>query len=461
MKFLTKDFLLSNDTARELFHNAAKRLPIIDYHNHLDHTAIAADRAYSSLAELWVKGDPYKHRAMRINGIPENKISGKASDAEKFAAWAETSPKLWGNPLFHWSAMELSALFGIDEILTKHNAAEIARQADAVLQSGRLTTNSILKSWNVETLCTSDDLLDDVSIHKAASAKAETFSVRPSLRADSIFAFQTSAFAKWILRLKEIYPVKNLDDYLHVISLRLNAFDGAGCKLADHSLDNGFRYDLPDKASAYVIFDTALKGSASECDIVRLKSYILHELAKEYAKRKWALQLHIGAERFTSSRLRTLAGPAGGYATIGSAVDIKSVARLLDDAEKEGCLPKVIVYTLNPADNQALATLTGSFGEDGVAGKIQFGPAWWYNDHKEGINAHFRSLASYGLLSRFIGMTTDSRSILSFSRHEYFRRLLCNFVGELAEAGEIPSDFEYLAQAVKDVSYNNAKNWIF
>lgn len=461
MKFLNENFLLTNDTARELFWKVSKPLPIVDYHNHLDPKSIAEDAACDSIARLLVLSDPYKHRAMRINGVPEREISGDASEAEKFFAWARTCPNTWGNPLFHWSAMELKSMFGIDDVLCAENAGAVMKKCDGILKAGAFSVNSILRKWNIDTLCTSDDLLDDVSVHKAATAKARDFSVLPSLRADSIFAFGTPNFGKWSERLSAFAPIKNLDGYLDAIRARLDAFDDAKCRLADHSLDSGFVYDLPSAAAAEKIFAKAASSTAADCEIVKLKSYIMRELACEYAKRGWVLQLHIGAERFTSSRLRSLSGPAGGYASIGNSCDIKSLVRFIDDAEKAGGLPKIILYTLNPADNQALSTLTGSFAQDGVWGKLQFGPAWWYNDHIEGIRAHLRSLSSFGLLSRFIGMTTDSRSILSFSRHEYFRRLLCDYVGALAERGEIPSDFDFLSRAVADISYNNSKNWIF
>lgn len=459
--FLHTDFLLYNATAQELFHNHVKQLPIIDYHNHLDPGAIATDKKYQTIGELWVSSDPYKHRAMRINGIPERAISGEADDKEKYAAWAQTYPNTVGNPLFHWSALELKRLFGIDELLTPQNSDAIWQACNASLQKEDFSTIGILKKWNTETLCTSDDLLDDVSIHQKATEKAGSFSVLPSLRADSIIAFGTLGFKKWQERLNTIHPVKNLEDYLHAVSLRLNAFDAAGCRLSDHALDNGFRFSLPKKEEAEKLFIHYLQtDSITTEELVRLKSYLLYMLAKEYASRGWIMQLHIGAERFTSSRLRHLAGPAGGYATIGSACDIRSLCLFLDSAESDGLLPKTIVYTLNPADNAALAVLTGSFATDNIWGKIQYGPAWWYNDHKEGMENHFRTLSAYGLLSRFIGMTTDSRSILSFSRHEYFRRILCQYIGNLAERKEIPNDMEYLSQLAGNIAYHNAKEWV-
>lgn len=460
--FLTEDFLLYTDTARELHHVYAERLPIIDYHNHLDPKALAADQRYSDLAELWVAHDPYKHRAMRIDGVPENSITGKVSSRDKYEAWARTCPEVMGNPLYHWTALELKRIFRIDDLLAPDTAEAIYQHCNALLQQKEYSTVSILRKWNAEIVCTSDDLLDDISLHRTASERAAGLKVLPSLRADSILAFGTPNFKSWLERLGQVAPINSLEDYLYALHLRLDVFDEAGCRLSDHALDNGFAFLLPDADEASRIFSIYLQsGNIVAADKVKLSSFVLLKLAQEYAARGWVMQLHIGAERFTTSRLRRLCGPAGGYATIGSICDIRSLCDFLDSAESIDSMPKTILYTLNPADNAAFATLTGSFTGDGVAGKLQFGPAWWYNDHKEGIENHFRALSSYGLLSRFIGMTTDSRSILSFSRHEYFRRILCGYVGELVEKGELPNDMDLLGGMVKNISYNNIYNWCF
>lgn len=457
MDWAGKDFLLNNDFARELFHDHAAGLPIIDYHNHLDPVAIAEDRRYADLGELWVRTDPYKHRAMRINGVPEHIVSGNASDREKFDAWAATCPMTLGNPLYHWSAMELRKVFGIDECLTPSSADMIWDRSAALLKEKDFSTVGILDKWNIETLCTSDDLLDSLEPHVAATQGAGSFKVLPSLRADSVLAFGTPSHQAWTGRLG---VVSGLDDYLALVNERLDVFSASGCRVADHALDNGFRFSIPSKDEAQSIFRKCLSGGhVPSDDIVRLKSYVLAFLAGEYSRRGWRMLLHVGAQRFTSSRLRALAGPAGGYATIGSPCDMESLCSFLDHTEKEHGLPKTVIFTLNPADNAAFAVTTGSYSEDGVWGKVQFGPAWWYNDHKEGIEAHLRAVSSYGLLGRFVGMTTDSRSILSFSRHEYFRRLLCNYLGEMVEKGEAPADMEYIAGIASGIAYGNSKEW--
>ncbi|WP_044269697.1 glucuronate isomerase [Bacteroides timonensis] len=460
--FLTKDFLLHTDAARELYHVYAENLPIIDYHNHLDPKALATDQCYGDLAELWVAHDPYKHRAMRIDGVPENRITGKVSSKEKYEAWARTCPDVIGNPLYHWTALELKRIFHVDDLLAPDTAERIYQHCNSLLQQKEYSTVGILRKWNTEIVCTSDDLLDDVSLHRTASECATYLKVLPSLRADSMLAFGTPNFKSWMERLEQVAPINSLEDYLYALHLRLDAFEEAGCRLSDHALDSGFAFLLPDVDEASRIFAVYLQsGHMTAADKVKLSSFVLLKLAQEYAARGWVMQLHIGAERFTTSRLRRLCGPAGGYATIGNVCDIRSLCDFLDSAESAEGMPKTILYTLNPADNAAFATLTGSFTGDGVVGKLQFGPAWWYNDHKEGIENHFRALSSYGLLSRFIGMTTDSRSILSFSRHEYFRRILCGYIGEQVEKGELPNEMELLGEMVKNISYNNVYNWCF
>ncbi len=460
--FIDKDFLLGCDAARELYHGYAELMPVIDWHNHLSPGDMACDRRYGNIGQLWVVSDPYKHRAMRLNGIPERFISGDASGREKFDAWAETCPYTAGNPLYHWSALELERVFGIDILLDSGTAQEIWDRCNAMLAEDRWSTLGIMRKWNVDVLCTSDGLLSDVGVHLKATEKAGTFRVLPSLRGDSILSFGTEENRKLIAGLSETVPVDGLDSYLAAISARMDVFGSAGCRLSDHALDSGFCFVRTCREQAERIFAGYLAdGNVTADDKVYLSSYMLGFLAGEYARRGWVMQLHIGAERHTSSRLRSLAGPAGGYATIGQSCDIRSLVDFIDGCDSVGRLPKTIIYTLNPADNAAFATLTGSFSEDGVWGKVQSGPAWWYNDHKDGIENCLKTVSSYSLLWRNLGMTTDSRSILSFSRHEYFRRILCGYIGGLVEAGELPPDIQMLGKMVQDISYNNAKEWIF
>jgi len=404
---LHDDFLLKTAPARRLYHEFAEGLPIIDYHCHLDPRELADDRPFENLTQVWLAGDPYKHRAMRIAGVPERWITGDATDREKFDAWAATVPQTLGNPLFHWTALELKRYFGISELLSSESAPRVWETCNALLRSPDYTARRLIERANVECLCTSDRLQDDLQFHARLADSSFAARVLPSLRVDDCKTLDGALFAQ-----------------------RLDDFQRAGCRLADHALDD-------------------------------FESENLRFVAREYGRRQWIMQLHIGAQRQTSSRLRRLAGPAGGYATIGTSCDIAGLCRFLDSLEQEGCLPRTVLFPLNPADNAALATLTGSFAEDGVRGKIQFGPAWWYNDHALGIRSQLDALASYGLLSAFIGMTTDSRSLLSMTRHEYFRRVLCDWLGDQVQAGTLPDDDQLLGPLVRAVAYDNACSWLF
>ncbi len=464
MTFIHTDFLLHNSIAIKLFHEFAKDLPVIDYHNHLNPLHLSENRQFENIAQLWVTGDPYKHRAMRINGIPEHGITGNATDKEKYLNWVKTFPKTMGNPLFHWTCLELKHIFGIDELLTEQNAKAVWDHCNTKLQEEGFKAIDLLRKWNAETVCTSDDLLDDLTPHQKATGLNLGLIVLPSLRSDSIIAFETPGFASWLAKLSESTgsKIKNLDQYKEAIVAKLNRFNVAGCRLSDHSFDGGFTYDFSSNSNPDQLFASHISGrQLSEKELNQLKTHLLIFLGQEYGKRNWAMQLHIGAQRYTSSRLRKIAGPAGGYATIGTSCDISGLCSFLDSLESTGNLPRTILYTLNPSDNAAFATLTGSFAEDGLAGKVQFGPAWWYNDHYDGMRQQLIALSSHGLLSHFIGMTTDSRSILSFSRHEYFRRLLCNMIGEWVENGHLPRDYDLLSNLVKNISYKNSKNLIF
>lgn len=470
----TNDFLLTNAMGKRLFHEVAKSLPIIDWHNHVDASLLATNKSFENVYQLWVQNDPYKHRAMRIRGVPENLITGsEANDYDKFLAWAKCLPHTVGNPLFHWSCMELKQVFGIDEVLTLENAKNIWDKANQILQQKGFGALDILKRFGLEMLCTSDDLLDSLEYHIAMSESPDIRCL-PSLRSDSIIAFNQPTFFKWLEKLENLTQIKvrNLDDYKKAIINRLDFFDKNGCLLSDHSFDSGFKYVssaplMPTASSrqgvtvSATLFDNLLKNKGLDSDdFVELQSHVLHFLGLEYANRQWKMQLHIGAHRYTSSTLRNKVGGAGGFACIGSTADMPLLSLLLDELDVKQGLPKTILYTLNPADNAAFASLTGSFSEDNVRGKIQFGPAWWYNDHYEGIVQQLLDLSSYGLLSTTIGFTTDSRSILSFTRHDYYRRILCDLIGSWVEDGKLPDDEAFLSNLIKNIAYFNIKNWL-
>ena len=463
MKFIHDDFLLYNATGRQLYHEVAAGLPILDFHNHIDPAAVATNRQFQSIQEAWVAGDPYKHRAMRICGVPEQLITGDAPDFEKFMAWAKCLKKTIGNPLFHWSCMELQTIFGIEEILDENNAAQIWEKANALLAIDDFRVQAILKKFKAEMLCTSDDLADSLEHHQSFAGQNVGFQCLPSLRGDSIVAFSQDTFWDWLKKIEAQTEneILNLNSYKEAIETRLDFFQNSACLLADHSFDAGFQYQPVEEKEAGVLFEKLLaEKTLDPKSLLKLQSHLLAFLGKEYAARKWRMQLHIGAFRYTSTRLRNQVGGAGGFAAIGQTADIVALSRFLDDLDKEEKLPKMILYTLNPADNAAFASLTGSFSQDGVAGKIQFGPAWWCNDHYQGITEQLKTLASYGLLSTAIGMTTDSRSIFSMTRHDYYRRILCNLVGEWVESSQLPDDKDLIKNLIEDISYNNIKNWL-
>ena len=448
-----EELLLTTDTARTLYHEVAAELPIIDFHNHLDAAALAEDRRFDDLHALWVAPDPYKHRAMRICGVPERLITGDAAPEEKFAAWAATLPKLAGNPLHHWSQLELKRVFDIDDELTPASAANIRARAEGVLASGGLSMRGILKKFDVAYCAPCAGINDRISAFETIPEAV------PSLRGDDLIA-PARKFADDLAAASGM-KVGNYPEFRDAVRRRIDAFHEAGCRIADHALDDGFRYVRVGENEATELFRRSVDGTLPAEAGHKLAAAILDMLIGEYAKRNWILQLHIGAHRRTSTRLRNLAGRAGGFAGIGHACDIASLVSLLDAAEcGDSGLPRTILYTLNPADHAVLAVLAGSFPGDGVPGKVQLGPAWWYCDHLDGMRDHFEKTAAYGVLSQFIGMTTDSRTPLSFVRHEYFRRAFCAWLGEKAKRGEMPNDTETLRGIVRAVCFENAKKYI-
>jgi glucuronate isomerase len=457
--FIHDDFLLRSKTARRLYHEFAASAPIFDYHCHLDPRDLAADRRFSDLAELWVTGDPYKHRAMRLAGVPEAAITGAAPAREKFDRWAATVPLTLGNPLHHWTALELKRYFDVDAPLTAQSAASIWAAANARLTEPGFSARALLVRRGVAAVCTSDRLLDDLAPHSTLANSGAAVRVLPSLRADDVVAIESAEYAEWLRQLGAATggAIADYDAFCAAVGRRLDVFGRAGCRLSDHGLDD-FSYLSVSGADTAALFARRLRGEGLAAgDVVRLRSGLLRFLGGEYARRGWILQLHLGAQRRTSSRLRRLAGPAGGYAGIGRTCDVPSLCAWFDDLEQAGVLPRTIMYPLNPADFVPLAVLTGSYAEEGVAGKLQLGPAWWFNDHAAGMRAQLEAVANHSLLSGFIGMTTDSRSLLSMVRHEYFRRVFCDWLGEQVEAGTMPSGDAELGSLVRAVVFANAQ----
>lgn len=421
---MDESYLLKTETARSLYEKYAKNLPIVDFHNHVSVADIAADRKYASLTELWITPDPYKHRLMRICGVPEHYVTGGADDYEKFEKFCEIFHGLAGNPVYDWSRMELSKIFGIEEIPCKENARRIYDRAGALLQTPEFSTNGILSRFNVAYQSPVAGLGDDLSVFCNTA-------VAPSLRGDNLL------FPDRRLRSQlGVEEDASLDEYLAAIGRHLDQFHLAGCRFADHALDAGF-----------------FEGNERAMEI-------LVRLGTEYAKRGWTLLLHLGAKRQTSSRLLQIAGPAGGYAAAGNRFDIDRVCNLLGAMEEKGALPDTVLFPLNMSDQAALSVLQGSFSQDHVVSKVQLGPAWWWCDHALGIRNTLQCIASFGVVSAFIGMTTDSRSILSFVRHDYFRRILCAWLDAENTDQQWDLTLSAMGETVRKICYENAWNKI-
>ena len=440
---MSPDFLLHSNEAQSLYETVA-HFPLIDWHNHLSVKDIQQNRRFRTITELWVTSDPYKHRAMRICGEKESLITGDADDFDRFAAWSRTLPKLAGNPLYFWSMMELERVFGITEPLNEKTARAIYEQANEMLGHDDLTAQGLLKSFHVEYAAPCVGLTDDLSLFNGLSG------IVPSFRGDDALN----------LRLPNDWQPQSLDDLSECLSLRLQALQKHGCQFADHALDSDFIYQ-PDDGRNDARFESWRRGELSPVEMQYLQSEVLRRLANEYARLHWVLQLHVGAVRKTSDRLRRLAGPAGGYATIGNSTDMVALTALLNDMERnENGMPRIILYPLSPNDLAPFACLTGSFTGDGVRGQIRLGPALWYCDHRMGIRECLATTAAFGVLSVHPGMTTDSRSLLSFVRHDYYRRVMCDFLAEQAQADELPRDMEMLKQLASALAYDNAKQLV-
>lgn len=461
-RFMDENFLLQTDTAVKLYHEYARDIPVFDYHCHLNPREIAENKKYRNITEIWLGCDHYKWRAMRNNGIDEKYITGNATDKEKFLMWAETVPACIGNPLYHWTHLELKRYFGIDDLLSPETAESIWERCNEMLQKDTFTARSLIQRSNVKVICTTDDPTDLLEYHKAI-AEDEDFGVKvlPAFRPDKGINIEQSGFVEWIRKLENItdYSIRNLDDLKKALISRLEFFHAAGCRISDHGTDP-FIYVEGTEEEASCIFESALAGKELTArETGKYKTELLLFLGKQYARLGWTMQLHMGVLRNTNTRMMKLLGPDTGFDSIGDFSLAESLSRFLDKLDQSGELPKIILYSINPKDNEVLAAIAGCFHESGVPGKIQLGPAWWFNDHKDGMEKQLLTLANLGLLSRFVGMLTDSRSFLSYTRHEYFRRILCNILGNWAENGEVPNDMELLGKLVQDICYNNAVNY--
>jgi len=461
-KFMDEDFLLNNETAVKLFHDYASKSPIFDFHCHLNPKDIYEDIRFKNITEVWLYGDHYKWRLMRSNGVDERYITGDADDYSKFLEFAKTIPMAIGNPVYHWTHLELQRYFGINELLNEKTAPMIWEKVNSMLNSSEFSVRNIIKKSNVKILCTTDDPTDSLEYHKLLK-EDDSFNVKvlPAFRPDKGINIDKDDFKDWVKKLSEVCgkAIESYDDYLDALNSRLEFFDSYGCRLSDHALDF-VAYEESTKEEVDEIFKKALKGEKlSQIEVDKYKTSVLQFLGKRYKELGWAMQLHIAALRNTNTRMFKKLGPDTGYDSINDVNIAYPLSKLLDSLESTGSLPKVILYTLNPKDNYVLAALMGSFQGEGIPGKMQFGSAWWFNDNIDGMTEQMKTLANVGLLSKFVGMVTDSRSFLSYPRHEYFRRILCNLIGEWAEKGEVPDDMDLLGKIVQDISFNNAVNY--
>ena len=458
--FIHDDFLLQTAAARDLYHAFARAEPIYDYHCHLPQKLIADNHRFADLAEIWLGGDHYKWRAMRTNGVAERVCTGDASPREKFDAWCATVPHTLGNPLYHWSHLELKRYFGLDEIISPQSAEIIWRMANAKLADTRV--HDILAANKVAVICTTDDPADSLADHARITKLGIKTRVYPTFRPDKALGVNApAAYNAWLGKLagEAKSTIVTFDDLLSALKRRHDDFHAAGCRLSDHGLEQALSEPCT-HAEAAAIFEAARAGrAATPAEWVKFGSFLMLEFGRWDAAKGWTKQLHLGAMRNNNSRLLKQLGPDTGFDSIGDFPQGRALGRYLDALDATGELPRTVLYNLNPADNYVFATMIGNFQDGSVAGKIQFGSGWWFLDQKEAMEWQMNALSNLGLLSRFVGMLTDSRSFLSYTRHEYFRRVLCNLLGGAMERGEIPSDRALVGGMVKNICFSNARDY--
>ncbi|RYX83358.1 glucuronate isomerase [bacterium] len=463
MPFVHDDFLLQSAAARRLYHEYAAQEPILDYHNHLPPRDIADNRQFADLFEIWLEGDHYKWRAMRANGVDESLCTGDAAPRDKFLAWAKTVPQTLRNPLYHWTHLELARYFDITELLDESSAPRIWEQANERLATHEYRAQGLLQRFKVRALCTTDDPADPLEYHESIAASNCPVRVYPTFRPDKAFGVDTpEAFNNWLAKLGATTnrEIQSLDDLLGALEKRHADFHAFGARLSDHGLNQAFA-DFATEAEAGAIFERARLGTAATAEQrARFAGFLMLFFGELDAKRGWTKQLHIGAQRNNNTRGFQNLGPDTGFDSIGDWPQSQNLARYLDALDSRGDLPKTVIYNLNPADNYAMATMAGNYQDGRIAGKIQFGSGWWFLDQKEAMEWQLNALSNNGLLSRFIGMLTDSRSFMSFPRHEYFRRVLCNLIGRDMENGELPDDFELVGTMVKNICYKNVHDYL-
>lgn len=457
--FMDNDFLLSNDTAKTLYHDYAAKMPVLDYHCHINPQEIYEDRKFDNITQVWLGGDHYKWRQMRSNGVDEKYITGDASDREKFQKWAETMPKLIGNPLYHWSHLELQKYFGYTGFLNGDTAEEVWNLCNAKLQESSMTVRNIIKQSNVTLICTTDDPVDTLEWHDKIAADS-TFDVQvlPAWRPDKAMNIEKPTFVPYIAKLSEVsgVEIKDLDSMKKALQVRMDYFAKRGCLVSDHALEY-VMYAPASEAELNEIFVKGISGQAiTRAEELKYKTAFMLFVAKEYHKRGWVMQLHYGCKRDNNALMFEKLGADTGFDCINNYAPSSEMADFLNALSASDEVPKTVLYSLNPNDNASIGSIIGCFQDPTMAGKIQHGSAWWFNDHKIGMTEQITSLANLGCLGNFIGMLTDSRSFISYTRHDYFRRILCDIFGSWVENGEYPADMKSLKSLVEDISYNNA-----
>lgn len=460
--FMDKDFLLQTDVAKELYHNHAAKMPIFDYHCHINPKEIAEDKQFKNITEIWLYGDHYKWRGMRTNGVDERYCTGDASDWEKFEKWAETVPNTLRNPLYHWTHLELKRFFGVEELLSPSTAKAIWEECNAKLQTPEYSCRGIIKMANVHTICTTDDPVDSLEYHRAIKADGFETKVLPAWRPDKAMAVEnTTTFNQYIDKLEDAAKtnISSFSELMAALDSRHEFFHANGCRLSDHGVETVIAEDYSEREIAN-IFEKVRGGSdLTKDEVKKFQSAMLYEFGIMDHSRGWTQQFHIGALRNNNTRLFKALGPDTGFDSIGDFEVARPLSKLLDRLDIEDKLSKTILYNLNPRDNELIATMIGNFQDGSLPGKMQFGSGWWFLDQKDGMEKQMNALSNLGLLSRFVGMLTDSRSFLSYTRHEYFRRSLCNLLGNDVENGEVPYDMDLLGTMVENICFNNAKEY--
>jgi len=459
--FIHDNFLLENKYAEELYHNYSKNQPIIDYHNHLNPQFIAEDKIFDNITQVWINGDHYKWRAMRTLGINEQFITGNGSDKDKFLNWAKTVPYTMRNPLYHWTHLELARYFDITELLNEKSAESIYEQASAKVNSAEYSTRNLLRKVNAELVCTTEDPIDTLEFHQKLAASDYKTKVSTAFRPDKAILISNDGYNEYIDKLGEVagVTINTFSDLCSALKNRIEFFNKNGSKLSDHGLDEIY-FENYTESEVNAIFKKKRENAAlTNEEALKFQSAVLVFLSETYHEFGWVQQFHLGALRNNNARMHRILGPDTGWDSIGDYPQAQKLSAFLNALDSKDKLTKTIIYNLNPADNEVMATMIGNFNDGSVRGKVQFGSGWWFLDQKDGMTKQLNALSNMGLISCFVGMLTDSRSFLSFPRHEYFRRILCNLLGDEIKRGELPNDMEWIGKMVSDISYNNAKEY--